>query len=74
MGEVGPEVALWVFKRQNRHKCADLTLSLTSHPRWRVQETPGFKASRNLPTEYEDIGGGNPSETRMLQLHHLKGM
>lgn len=32
---------------------ADLTLS--SHPRWQVKETPGFKAPRLLPTEYEDI-------------------
>lgn len=56
MGEVGLEVGRWVSKRHRAdHKCADLTLSMISHPRWQVKETLRFKAPRHLPTEYEDI-------------------
>lgn len=55
MKEMGWEVESEFLKDTADHKCADTTLSMTSHPRWQVKETLGFKAPRYLPTEYEDI-------------------
>lgn len=45
-----------VLKDTADPKCADLTLSVTFHPRWRVKETLGLKALRDLPEECETLG------------------
>lgn len=55
MEEVGREVGGGVLKDTADHKCADLTILVTSHPRWQMKETLGFKAPTHLPADHEDI-------------------
>lgn len=52
-----------VLKDTADPKCADLTLSVTFHPRWRVKETLGLKALRDLPKECEILGEKRKNKT-----------
>jgi hypothetical protein len=53
------------------HKSVDVTLSMTVHPRWQVEETLGFKAPRHLPTEYEDVRLVVRTPNKQESLNHM---